>query len=675
MADGRPRAAAFRQRETCGLSLLSGVITEFLCQGVASVTSLIDQADLLTATAPLELRDVALYDAGLRRRGARPFSDADTASATVRGHRRIVERAVLATPLLVLACLAWTHKNMFADGYVYLHVVQNLLAGHGPVFNAGQRVEAVTSPLWTYTLTVAGLLTPFPLTWVAAVLGIACTLGGAALALTASGRLVHQASPGTFLVPLGLVAFVALPPVWSLASTGLETGLEFLWLGGCLAFLVRWGQHENQPMSRLGLVILGMGFLVRPELTIESAVFIGVVLVNDRKTVTWRGRARVVAWALVVPLLYELFRMGFYGALFANTAVTKEAALPTPGRGIHYFSDFVGPYWLFIPIGALLIGAYYPLASTLHRRPKDRRSHMTLLAFPVAAAVNAGYIVMIGGDYIHARLFMAPFFALCAPVATVPLVRRNLVALIVVPWAMVAALTFRTTDSTPWASPAIISINGHGSFDSPSAVSTSEAHTSFLRSGPAVYVQLAGPTTMRRLTAPPASDVHQPVLATFWIGPEPYELGPNVQTFDLLGLADPLTSHLSLARRGEIAGHEKPLPTPWIAAVLTAKGASTAQLSRLQKDRPPIFTPLIPSSSGRTLRVQTAWARAALECPAIKDLRQSATTPLSVGVFVSNIVHAYARTTLRIPPQPKAAYRRFCGRGTPPQVRQVLLRH
>ena len=40
----------------------------------------------------------------------------------------------------------WTHRSMFYDGYIYLHVVQNILAGHGPVFNAGQRVEAFTSP-------------------------------------------------------------------------------------------------------------------------------------------------------------------------------------------------------------------------------------------------------------------------------------------------------------------------------------------------------------------------------------------------------------------------------------------------------------------------------------------------------------------------------------------------
>jgi arabinofuranosyltransferase len=353
--------------------------------------------------------------------------------------------------------------------------------------------------------------------------------------------------------------------------------------------------------------------------------------------------------------------MGYYGALVANTAITKEAALPN-------FSDFVGPYWLFIAIGALLFGAYYPIASTFHRSPTWKRSHAALLALPIAGALNASYIIMIGGDYIHARLFMAPFFALCAPVAAVPLARRNLLALIVVPWAMLCALAFRTTDSTPWSSPTIISITGDGSFASPSAITGAGVKESILCAGPAVYVQLATPTTIERVNGPTAPTIRQSTIATSWIGPESYQLGPDVQIIDLLGPADPMTAHLRLAKRSEIAGDEKPLPTPWIAATLTPNGSSIAQLDSLQQQRPQYFTPLISTVSGRKLAVQTAWARAALQCPAIKGLLDSSSTPLTIGSFVSNIYHSFSRTTLRIPPNPETAYHLYCGSGTPAQT-------
>lgn len=626
------------------------------------MTSLIDELDLLItedlAGGPslIELEEKLEFEL--------QFAQVGTDQAVTRRLLPFVQAAVLAVPVVMLGLLAWTHRNMFADGYIYLHVVQNILAGHGPVFNEGQRVEAVTSPAWTAILALFGFTSRLPLTWIAVVLGIVFTLGGVSIALVGSSQLVRRAAPNSLLLPLGATVFMALPPVWSLATTGLETGLVFLWLGSCFALLVRWSRAGEQ-MSRFGLVVLGMGFLVRPELFIESVVFIAVVCWSERSGPTWRSRARVIAWAFIVPLAYEIFRMGYYGALVANTAITKEAALPSPARGVHYFSDFVGPYWLFIPIGALLFGAYYPIASTFHRNPTWRRSHAALLALPIAGALNASYIIMIGGDYIHARLFMAPFFALCAPVAAIPLARRNVLALIVVPWAMVCALSFRTTDSTPWSSPTIISITGDGSFASPSAITGAGVKESILRAGPAVYVQLATPTTMERLNGPTAPDIRQPTIATSWIGPETYQLGPDVRIVDLLGLADPLTAHLRLAKRGDIAGHEKPLPTPWIAAVLTPNGSSIAQLDSLQRQRPQYFTPLISTASGRRLEIETAWARAALQCPAIKGLLDSSSTPLTIGSFVSNIYHSFSRTTLRIPPNPETAYHLFCSSGTP----------
>ena len=216
-------------------------------------------------------------------------------------------------------------------------MVQNILAGHGPVFNQGQRVEAFTSPSWTLLLTVAAFVTPFSLTTLAVDLGIALTLAGLVLAVVSSARLVHRASPDTFLLPLGALVFVAVPAVWSLASLGLETGLTFFWLGVCLALLVRWAGAEPHAVPAWALVVLGLGPLVRPELGVDSLVFVGVVLIVDRTGRSWRGQVRILAWAAALPLAYQVFRMGYYGMVVANTAVAKEASLPRVGRGAQYF--------------------------------------------------------------------------------------------------------------------------------------------------------------------------------------------------------------------------------------------------------------------------------------------------------------------------------------------------
>jgi arabinofuranosyltransferase len=593
-------------------------------------------------------------------------------SAPPGGHRYL-QAAVLAFPLVVLTWLAWTHRSMFVDGFIYLHVVQNILAGHGPVFNAGQRVEAFTSPLWTLILTIAGFLTPFPLTWIAVILGIFLTVTGTAIAMFGSGRLTHRASPGTFLLPVGAVTFIAVAPVWSLASMGLETGLTFFWLGCCLVLLVRWAESPTGRINRLGLVILGIGPLVRPELGLDSFVFVVVVLYVDRSLQSWRDRVRVVAWAIAVPVIYEIFRMGYYGVLVANTATAKEASLPRLGRGIQYFTDFVEPYWLFVPALALLVGAYYPLVIAFRQKHKDVRGLAALLALPIAGALNAGYVTIMGGDYVHARLLIPAFFAACAPVAVIPMARQYLVSLVVLPWALVCMLSLRSADDSPWHVSPFIYVTGHGQVTPPAADWGPHGKDDRWYTGSGIYVQFNGlPELTQRLDARAAPGVHSPTIATSWIGTESYELGTNVHYLDLLGLADPLTAHLALYKRGELAGHEKPLPTPWIAALLTADGSSPSQLASLQHEEPSDFTPLIPAVTGHQLQIETAWARAALSCTTIHDLEYSPSRPLTVRLFFSNIVHSVSRTELRIPPNPEIAYHRFCGPGTPPQVAKVI---
>jgi arabinofuranosyltransferase len=376
-----------------------------------------------------------------------------------------------------------------------------------------------------------------------------------------------------------------------------------------------------------------------------------------------------VAWAVALPLAYQVFRMGYYGALVATTATAKEASLPRLGRGVVYFTDFVDPYWLFVPAIGLLVGAYYPLVSTLRRTAGGDRSLAALLALPTAAVLNAAYIVLMGGDYVHARLLIAPFFAVCAPVASIPLARRTVVSLLVVPWSVLCMASLRTPDGGPWSANYFAYVDGHGSFSPTHAVLGPSGHQPAWTPQRGVYVQFSGPTTITRLTTASPSGLRTPLVATSWIGHEPYAWGPGVQILDLLGLADPLAAHLQLSNRGLVSGHEKPLPTSWVAAMVTAPGSSTAQLSGLQDTRPTLFTPLTPVVHGHQLAVETAWARAALGCPAIRDLRDSPSAPLTVASLFGNMVHAAARSALRIPPDPETAYHQFCGPGTPASVR------
>ena len=154
-----------------------------------------------------------------------------------------------------------------------------------------------------------------------------------------------------------------------------------------------------------------------------------------------------------------------------------------------------------------------------------------------------------------------------------------------------------------------------------------------------------------------------------------YALDPDVRILDTLGLADAFTSHLAPTSapvkgrtRHWLAGHEKPLPTPWLAARVLREGEPFDA-----GDLPPPHPSgqLIPATEGEELAEQIAWARAALACPAIQRIQEATSEPLTPGRFLSNLVHAADNTRMRIPADPREAYRRYCGDDTPPEVLAV----
>ena len=72
---------------------------------------------------------------------------------------RKVEASLLVVVLAVCAGIwGWMRRWMSDDGLIVLRTVRNLQAGHGPVFNAGERVEANTSTLWQYLIYAVSLL-------------------------------------------------------------------------------------------------------------------------------------------------------------------------------------------------------------------------------------------------------------------------------------------------------------------------------------------------------------------------------------------------------------------------------------------------------------------------------------------------------------------------------------
>ena len=190
-----------------------------------------------------------------------------------------------------------------------------------------------------------------------------------------------------------------------------------------------------------GAIVLGLGWLVRPELLVFSVIFL-VVLLAMQWQAGWRNRALLVVAFAAVPFVYQVFRMGYYGSLVATTAIAKEGTRVRWDRGWNYLRDFSGPYWLWVPGLVIALAAYLPLLTALHHR-RERRAEWVVVAFVVGSVLDALYVIAVGGDYMHGRLFLPALFAVCAPVALLPATRRYLASLAIAPWIVASAFFLR----------------------------------------------------------------------------------------------------------------------------------------------------------------------------------------------------------------------------------------
>jgi arabinofuranosyltransferase len=370
--------------------------------------------------------------------------------------RRVREAAAIGGPALAVMALGWQQRWVGDDGMIYARTVRQILAGHGPVFNVGERAEASTGTLWQWLVAAAAYVSGRDPSLLAVALGIALTGAGYALAVAAARRAVRPLTAAP-LLPLGMLVLLAVKADWDYATSGLENGLSAAWIGLAWWRLVaaRDAYAPVQPESaaadgtrydraartvraahrrggtytltgsfvprrtesrRRGVwptaFLLGLGPLVRPDLAIVTAVFL-VALWWMVRPGAWRG-AGLLAAACALPAGYEVFRAGYYGVLVPLPALTKEASDAVWARGWAYFGNFAEPYRLWVPLLLLVLLALgAPRALRRALRPE-------LLAPPVAGLLSWAYVCRVGGDFMHGRLLLPGLMLLALPLCAVP---------------------------------------------------------------------------------------------------------------------------------------------------------------------------------------------------------------------------------------------------------------
>lgn len=578
-------------------------------------------------------------------------------------------------PVALLAIQGWDRRWLSDDGLIGVRVADQLLHGHGLVFNAGERVETSTTPLWIMlTATIRFLrLAEFETAMVA--LGLISTTAGLALACWGATLLWRREGPRpAFVLPVGALVVAVLPPMWEYTTSGLETSLSFLWLGGSFRLLAGMADSHSPSLrqARAAAIAVGLGPLVRPDFAIFTVLFLIAILVMAGKATTAGAtRRRVVgllATALAVPMAYQLFRMGFYASLVPNTAFAKEASEAWWSQGLHYLRDFLRPYWLLVPLTAAVLF----LAAGAHewRRHEARaRARLLVAAAPVAGGLLHGlYVVRTGGDFMHARFLLPSLVAVLLPVAVVEVrgfVRWVAVA-VAVPWAVVCATQLRLDYSRHHGLS-----DGHGIADERRfyAVSARRFNPVDVDHWSSFQLYKDGEEAERlirtgtRLLAWRSSAGEPGVYAGVPLRPDlPFKAayitgnlgitgvraGRDVHIIDPSGLSDPFAGRVRLTARGR-PGHEKRLDFVWIQArfadpeVVPDDAAHQVYGGRVQ-----------PAPGA------VAAARRALRCGALRDLERAVTEPLTPGRFLRNIHVAIRLHSFRLDADPVSVEARVC---------------
>lgn len=580
----------------------------------------------------------------------------------------------IGAPVLALAVLGWARRWAADDAYIDFRVIDNLLHGLGPVFNAGERVEAYTSPLWVVLLTLIHLVLPFNLAWTAVVLGLATSVAGVGAGSLAALRLWGSGAPESRIaLPLGAAVLVALPPVWDFATSGLETGLAFAWLGFTFLALVRmwtaaldvgppwWARPA--PIA----VLAGLGPLIRPDLGVFSVGFVAVLLVISPGRQRRLFRIGLIAWAAALPVAYQVFRMGYFASLVPNTAIAKEAGKADWSRGWAYLWDFLRPYGLYAPVVAAAAVAVFSWRSAA-RRP---RALLVTLAPVVCGLVHTIYVVRVGGDFMHGRLLLPGLFGILLPAMVVAPARWRPLALgaaaVTLVWAVVCAAGLRDRyPGYPTLEARVVDERAFyvaASHNAHPVTVEDYRRAGQVRSG-LFLRRLVGRFDVLVLNPHPRPRGRDPVYrnpptkrslpnrvvgAYYAVGLVSYSAGHRVTIVDRHGIADPIAARLEF--RPQMgphglwpvryrAGHEKGLPLAWVVARYADLRAPSAQrLARIRSI----------AEAVRTLR-----------CSRLRDLLRAVDAPMTFDRFVSNIGVAWRLRSFRIPPEPNRAERDLC---------------
>jgi arabinofuranosyltransferase len=281
---------------------------------------------------------------------------------------RALGPAVFGVALAVRLAILWYADFAYDDAYIIARVARNAAAGDGFVYNVGDRIQAVTSLLYTSLVaaiwTIAGEST---LGIVRVLATLADALAAACLALliadplrrsdpAPAGGFPRKARPDVMLAAVSGGLFFACLSTSSIVAPG---GLETAFYNLAIILTFRFVQLERFTAAGS---LSAVSSVLRPDgLLVAASAFVAMLAI--RRRVPWKAAGLFVG----LFLAYVVFVFAYFGTIVPQSVAAKTLILRDPVEEWGRFMDkfFLGSIKAMIPGLTWVVGA---VVAVLYRR-------------------------------------------------------------------------------------------------------------------------------------------------------------------------------------------------------------------------------------------------------------------------------------------------------------------
>jgi len=301
--------------------------------------------------------------------------------------------------LVILIRSAWVSD----DAYITLRTVDNLYQGHGLTWNAGERVQTYTHPLWMFIISAVFFLSENPY-----YLLVSLSIFVSAATIL---WLVTKTSLSTSDSIIGILLLSSSKAFIDYSTSGLENPLTHL-LYIVFIYLFLKTRTKNNPLLLLSLTA-SLSMLNRLDtILLYFPAFLFVLWRNHTK----RDISYLILGFLPI-IVWELFSIFYYGFPFPNTAYAKLNTsingILLAKQGILYLINSLSRD----PISLSII--FFGIIISFTER--DRRKIMLALG----SILYIVYIIKIGGDFMSGRFFSVLVLGAVALIIHTNIINKN----------------------------------------------------------------------------------------------------------------------------------------------------------------------------------------------------------------------------------------------------------